>query len=71
MATGPARDRSAGSIQRSARARTASVLGLVALAFFAIIIIAQCVDSPLIGLAALGVAVIGFALATRASRVRA
>ena len=57
-------------MQRTARVRTASILGLVALAFFGIIIVAQCVNSPLIGLAALGVATIGFALATRASRVR-
>jgi hypothetical protein len=70
METGPARDRSPGSMQRTAHVRTASVLGLVALAFFGIVIIAQCVDSPLIGLAALGVAAIGFALATRASRFR-
>jgi len=48
------------STQRSARVRTAWVLASVALVFFGAIIVAQCVESSLIAIGALGFALVGF-----------
>jgi protein-S-isoprenylcysteine O-methyltransferase Ste14 len=57
--------------QRAASIRTALVLALVALGFFGTILVAQFYGPSLIGLAALGVAVIGFPLAAVVGRGRA
>ena len=57
--------------QRAASIRTALVLALVALGFFAAILVAQFYGPSMIGLGALGVAVIGFPLAAMAGRGRA
>jgi protein-S-isoprenylcysteine O-methyltransferase Ste14 len=54
--------------QRAASIRTALVLALVALGFFGTILVAQFYGPSLIGLAALGVAVIGFPLAVVVGR---
>jgi protein-S-isoprenylcysteine O-methyltransferase Ste14 len=56
--------------QRAASIRTALVLALVALGFFGTILISQFYGPSMIGLAALGVAVIGFPLAVAAGRGR-
>jgi protein-S-isoprenylcysteine O-methyltransferase Ste14 len=57
--------------QRTASIRTALVLALVALGFFGAILVAQFYGPSMIGLAALGVAVIGFPLAVMVGRGRA
>ena len=57
--------------QRAASMRTALVLALVALGFFGAILVAQFYGPSMIGLAALGVAVIGFPLAVAVGRRRA
>ena len=57
--------------QRAASIRTALVLALVALGFFGAILVAQFYGPSLIGLAALGVALIGFPLAVVVGRGRA
>jgi protein-S-isoprenylcysteine O-methyltransferase Ste14 len=57
--------------QRAASIRTALVLALVALGFFGAILVAQFYGPSMIGLAALGVAVIGFPLAAAVGRGRA
>ena len=57
--------------QRAASIRTALVLALVALGFFGAILVAQFYAPSMIGLAALGVAVIGFPLAVVVGRGRA
>jgi protein-S-isoprenylcysteine O-methyltransferase Ste14 len=57
--------------QRAASVRTALVLALVALGFFGAILVAQFYRPSMIGLAALGVAVIGFPLAAVVGRGRA
>jgi hypothetical protein len=63
--------RSTTSTQRSARVRTAWILTSVALFFFAAIIVAQRVESSLIGIGALGFALVGFLWAAIAARARA
>ena len=57
--------------QRAASIRTALVLAVVALGFFGAILVAQFHGPSMIGLAALGVAVIGFPLAVVVGRGRA
>ena len=57
--------------QRAASIRTALVLALVALVFFGTILVAQFYGPSMIGLAALGVAVVGFPLAAVVGRGRA
>ena len=57
--------------QRAASARTALVLALVALGFFGAILVAQFYGPSMIGLAALGVAIIGFPFAVVVGRRRA
>jgi protein-S-isoprenylcysteine O-methyltransferase Ste14 len=57
--------------QRAASIRRALVLALVALGFFGAILGAQFYGPSMIGLAALGVAVIGFPLAVVVGRGRA
>jgi hypothetical protein len=59
------------SAQRLARVRTARVLASVTLVFFGAIIIAQCVESPLIAIGALGFAMVGFVWAAMTSRGQA
>jgi protein-S-isoprenylcysteine O-methyltransferase Ste14 len=59
------------SAQRAASIRTALVLALVALVFFGTILVAQFYGPSLIGLTALGVALIGFLLAAVVGRGRA
>jgi protein-S-isoprenylcysteine O-methyltransferase Ste14 len=59
------------SAQRAASIRTALVLALVALVFFGTILVAQFYGPSMIGLAALGVALIGFLLAAVVGRGRA
>ena len=59
------------SAQRLARVRTAWVLASVALVFFGAIIVAQCVESSLIGIGALGFALLGFLWVAIAGRVQA
>ena len=56
------------STQRSARVRTAWVLALVALVSFGAIIVAQRVESSLIGIGALGFALVGFLWAAMTGR---
>lgn len=56
------------STQRRARLRTAWVLASVALVFFGANIAAQRAESPLIGMGALGFALVGFLWAAIASR---
>jgi hypothetical protein len=59
------------SAQRLARVRTAWVLASVALVFFGAIIVAQCAQSSLIGIGALGFALIGFVWAAMTGRGQA
>jgi protein-S-isoprenylcysteine O-methyltransferase Ste14 len=56
--------------QRAASIRTALVLALVALGFFGAILVAQFYGPSMIGLGALGVALIGFPLAVVVGRRR-
>jgi protein-S-isoprenylcysteine O-methyltransferase Ste14 len=57
--------------QRAASIRTALILALVAVGFFGAILAAQFYGPSMIGLGALGVAVIGFPLAVVVGRGRA
>jgi hypothetical protein len=57
--------------QRAASIRTALVLALVALGFVGAILVAKFYGQAMIGLGALGVAVIGFPLAAVVGRGRA
>ena len=57
--------------QRAASIRTALVLALVALGFFGAILVAQFYGPSMIGIAALGLGVIGFPLAVAVGRRRA
>ena len=59
------------SMQRRARVRTGWVLASVALVFFGANIVAQRTESPLIGIGALGFALLGFLWAAIAARARA
>ena len=54
--------------QRAASIRTALVLALIALGFFGAILVAQFYGPSMIGIAALGLGVIGFPLAVAVGR---
>jgi hypothetical protein len=58
------------STQRRARVRTAWVLTSVALVFFGANIVAQRAESSLMGIGALGFALVGFLWAAKAARSR-
>jgi hypothetical protein len=59
------------SAQRSARVRTAWVLASVALVFFGAVIVAQRVEPSLVGIGALGFALVGFLCVAITARARA
>jgi hypothetical protein len=59
------------STQRHGRAYTAWILASVALVFFGVNIVAQRVESSLIGIGALGFALVGFLWAAIVARTRA
>jgi hypothetical protein len=59
------------ALQRAASVRTAFVLALLALGFFGAILVAQFYGSSMIGIAALGLALIGFPLAVVVGKGRA
>ena len=59
------------ALQRAASVRTAFVLALLALGFFGAILVAQFYGQSMIGIAALGLALIGFPLAVVVGKGRA
>jgi len=65
--TGQVRDRDA---QRAASRRTAWVLASVAMVFFVGVILAQYAGSPSVGIAILGLAILGFLIVAIGSNVR-
>ena len=65
--TGPVRDRDS---QRTASRRTAWVLASVAMVCFVGVILAQYAGSPSVGIAILGLAILGFLIVAIGSNVR-
>jgi protein-S-isoprenylcysteine O-methyltransferase Ste14 len=59
------------ALQRAASVRTAFVLALLALGFFGAILVARFYGPSMIGIAALGLALIGFPLAVVVGKGRA
>jgi len=58
------------ALQRAASVRTAFVLALLALGFFGAILVAQLYGPSMSGIAALGLALIGFPLAAAVGKGR-